>query len=68
MGFRNFGLNVRGFTTAELTALVAKYGTAGTVEANAIRQGTIVRDTTTGTLKTYDTSSNDFVAGVDYTP
>jgi hypothetical protein len=68
MAFRNFGLNVRGFTTTELATLVTLYGTAGTVEAGAIRQGTIVRDTTTGALKVYDTSSNAFVAGTDYTP
>lgn len=68
MAYRNFGLSVRGFTTAELADLVSKYGAAGTVEAGAIRQGTIVRDTTTGGLKTYDTSSDAFVAGVDYTP
>lgn len=68
MAFRNFGLNIRGFSTAELAALVTQYGTSGTTEANALRQGMIVRDTTTGALKVYDTSSNAFVAGTDYTP
>lgn len=68
MAKRNFGLVVRGFTTAQLATIVAKYGTSGTVEVDAIPQGTLVRDTTTGALKVYDTSSNDFVAGLDYTP
>lgn len=48
------------FTTAELTALVGKFGPTGTEEVDAIAPGTLVWDTTTVSVKVYDGS--DFVA------
>lgn len=66
MAFRNVGLSLRGYTTAQLTALVAKFGPTGTVEVNAIKPGVLVRDLTTGEVKVYDGTA--FVAGTNYTP
>jgi len=66
MSKRNFGFMLRGYTTDQLDDIVAKYGPTGTVEVDAIKLGTLVRDLTTGEVKVYDGS--DFVAGTDYTP
>lgn len=54
MAFRNVGLSLRRYTTAQLTALVGRFGPAGTQEVNAIQPGTIVFDTTTAEVKVFD--------------
>lgn len=67
MTFRSFGLGVRGYTTTQLTDIETKYGVTGTVEAWAIRPGTLVRDTTTGQMKVYD-GAGTWQVGTNYTP
>lgn len=66
MTIRAIGLILPAFTTAQLAALVAQYGPAGTVEVGAIALGALVRNTTTGALNVFDGTA--FVAGTDYTP
>jgi hypothetical protein len=59
-------LPLKGYTTSQLSALVAKFGPAGTAEANAIRVWDLVRDTTTGQVKVFNGAA--FVAGTDAAP
>lgn len=54
MTFRNVGRVHRQYTTTQITALVTKFGPAGTQEANAIAPGTIVFDSVTGALKVFN--------------
>lgn len=53
MAFRNVGVAERKYTTAQITALVARFGPAGTQEVNSISPGTIVFDTTVNKLKVF---------------
>ena len=54
MAFRNIGTRLRNYTTAEIAALVAKFGPTGTQDANAIRVGTLVFNTTTSKVMFYN--------------
>lgn len=62
MAFRNVGTSLRNYTTAEIAALVAKFGPTGTQDANSIRVGTLVFNTTTSKVMFYN--GTDF-ANVD---
>lgn len=62
MAFRNIGTSLRTYTTAQLTALVAKFGPTGTQEVGAIKPGTLVFNTTTSKVIFYN--GTDF-ANVD---
>jgi len=62
MAFRNVGLSLRNYTTAQITALVARFGPTGTQEVDAIKPGTLVFNTTTTKVMMY--TGTDF-ANVD---
>lgn len=54
MVFRNVGLSLRSYTTAQLAALVARFGPSGTQQANAIKPGTMIWESTVGAVMVYD--------------
>lgn len=54
MAFRNVGTSLRNYTTAQLAALVAKFGPTGTQEVGAIKPGTLVFNTTTTKVMVYN--------------
>ena len=54
MAFRNIGPATRTYTTAQITDLITRFGPSGTQEADAIKPGTVVWDSTTGTQKIYN--------------
>lgn len=54
MAFRNVGLSLRHYTTTQLTDLVARFGPTGTQEANAIKPGTLVYNTTAAEVQMYN--------------
>jgi hypothetical protein len=62
MAFRNVGLSLRNYTTAQIAALVARFGPTGTQEVGAIKPGTLVFNTTTTKVMMY--TGTDF-ANVD---
>ena len=62
MAFRNVGLSLRNYTTAQIAALVVRFGPTGTQEVGAIKPGTLVFNTTTTKVMMY--TGTDF-ANVD---
>ena len=54
MASRNIGLSLRGYTTAQIASLIARFGPAGTQDANTIRTGTLIRNTSTDKVQVFD--------------
>jgi hypothetical protein len=54
MPYRNVGPAPRRYTTTQLAALVAKYGSTGTIQPNGLEPGLMVFDTTAQMTKVFD--------------
>lgn len=54
MAFRNVGLSLRNYTTTQVASLVTRFGPTGTQEANAIKPGTLIWNSTTAAVQEYN--------------